>query len=196
METNNPYNPIAQQEFSPDHDLNTQSWEITESLLEGYAQAHALPVPEETTERILHRLQKEQYFVAHRHPLDPYHLPDINAHSNWLDWEVAVQHIPEPEQVENVFLHPLESTPERDLFVAWVRQEVPEEVHHDILESFLILKGSCICHITNPEGEQRTVRLGPGETITMQTGEQHTITITSREPAKAILQWKKNIVSA
>ena len=34
-------------------------------------------------------------------------------------------------------------------FVRFCRNIVEEEVHHDLLESFLILEGSCECHITN-----------------------------------------------
>jgi hypothetical protein len=45
-------------------------------------------------------------------------------------------------------MHTLEENEERELFVAWVKEFIPEEVHTDVLESFLILEGSCTCYIT------------------------------------------------
>lgn len=111
--------------------------------------------------------------------------------ANWLDWQEATQGISPPEFFENIYLHPLESSEKRELFVIWVKEFVETEVHHDLLESFLILEGACECHITDEKGNTRIVRMGQGDFITMQLGETHDIRITSPEPAKAILQWKK-----
>jgi mannose-6-phosphate isomerase-like protein (cupin superfamily) len=72
-----------------------------------------------------------------------------------------------------------------------VKEMVDEEVHYDILESFVLLEGSCECHITNEKGETRIVRMGQGDYISMKLGETHDIVITSSKPAKAILEWRK-----
>lgn len=124
-------------------------------------------------------------------PLEINNLPHLNECANWLDWEEAVQGIEPPADFENIHLHPLESNEKRELFVAWVKEFVEEEVHHDLLESFLILEGSCECHITDERGNARIVRLGQGDYIRMELGETHDLHITSLRPTKAILQWEK-----
>ncbi len=104
-------------------------------------------------------------------------------------WARATSHINAPTGLENIHLHPIKDADGVQMFVAFVREEVPEEVHHDLLESFLILEGTCECLITAASGEARTVRLEAGDHISFEVGETHSIYITSRRPVKAILQW-------
>jgi mannose-6-phosphate isomerase-like protein (cupin superfamily) len=60
--------------------------------------------------------------------------------------------------------------------------DVEEEVHESLDESFLILKGTCICHI----GEH-FINMGPGDFMQIPLNLPHTVTITS-ESITAILQ--------
>lgn len=163
----------------------------TEEALLRYAKAHAKAPPATLRNKILGKITALQARSANHQKLDLGNLPMLDETSSWPDWEEAVQGIEPPGEFENIHLHSLESSEKRDLFVAWVKQEVPEEVHHDILESFLILEGSCECHITDEKGSTRIVRMGQGDFITMQVGETHDIVITSLKPVKAILQWRK-----
>ncbi len=163
----------------------------TEEALLQFAHAHAKTPPAALREKILAKINALKSQSSQRQKLDLDKLPLLEDNSNWLDWEEAVQGIEPPPDFENVHLHPLESNDRRDLFVAWVKQEVPEEVHFDILESFVLLEGTCECHISDEQGNTRTVRMGPGDYIAMQVGETHDIVITSLKPAKAILQWVK-----
>lgn len=163
----------------------------TEEALLQYASAHAKTPPAELRQKILNKIKALKSQSAQRQQLQLDKLPLLEDNSNWLDWEEAVQGIEPPPDFENVHLHPLESNERRDLFVAWVKQEVPEEVHYDILESFVLLEGTCECHISDEQGNTRIVRMGPGDYIAMQVGETHDIVITSMKPAKAILQWVK-----
>ncbi|MBK8504236.1 MAG: cupin domain-containing protein [Saprospiraceae bacterium] len=66
-------------------------------------------------------------------------------------------------------------------------------MHHKVIESFLILEGTCECHITSEGGSTRTIRMRVGDFITMPLGETHDIWVTSGEPTKAILQWLKQV---
>lgn len=118
-------------------------------------------------------------------------LPILDESANWLEWQEVTRNISPPPNFENIHLHPLESNEKRELFIAWVKEYIEEEVHHDLLESFLILEGSCECHITGEDGNTRIVYLAQGDFLTMRIGETHDIHITSLRPAKAILQWKK-----
>ncbi len=111
--------------------------------------------------------------------------------ANWLEWQAVLEGIEPPAEFDNIHLHTLESNDKRELFVAWVKEMVDEEVHHDILESFMLLEGSCECHITNEKGGTRIVRMSQGDFISMKLGETHDIVITSLKPAKAILEWRK-----
>ncbi|MBI5917694.1 MAG: hypothetical protein HY842_20175 [Bacteroidetes bacterium] len=161
----------------------------TEDALLNFAAAHTLAPPPGLKEKILGKLHALQIIPRQTLHLDQ--LPMLDETSNWLDWQEVVTGIEPPEDYEDLHLHPLEANEKRELFVAWVREMVPEEVHHDLLESFLILEGSCECHITDQAGTTRSVRMGQGDFITMQIGETHDICITSIQPTKAILQWRK-----
>jgi mannose-6-phosphate isomerase-like protein (cupin superfamily) len=143
--------------------------------------------------RILNKLKKLNLQAAHRQPFTLDNLPLLKPDSNWLDWEAAVRHIPPPDVYENIHLHPLESNEKRDLFVAWVQEFIPEEVHHDLLESFILLDGTCECWVwqeDNPDLKQH-VRMQVGDFLEMKVGEIHDIQVTSPQPVRAILQWLK-----
>ncbi len=162
-----------------------------EDALIAYVEAHSIAPPVFLRDKIMAKISQLNSQVAKRQKLQLDNLPMLDDNTNWLDWEEVVAGIEPLTDFEDIYLHSIEANDKRELFVAWVKEMVPEEVHHDLLESFLILEGSCECHITNEKGETRIVRLGPGDHITMQLGETHDIIITSLKPAKAILEWRK-----
>lgn len=59
---------------------------------------------------------------------------------------------------------------------------VEEEVHENMQESFLILKGTCICTIGN-----ETITMGPGDFMQIPLHQPHTISVVSKSVI-AILQ--------
>ena len=151
---------------------------------------HAAP-PSRLRQNILDKIHALQAQDKKSKLFDINHLPLLTPESNWLDWEATVKHIPTPCDYDNTHLHPIESNDKRDLFVAWVKEYVEEEVHFDLLESFLLLEGSCECHITALNGTKSSVCLYAGDYILLEVGEVHDIQITSKQPVKAILQWLK-----
>ena len=163
----------------------------TEDALILFAAAHSVAPPAALRHAILDKIKDLNALRANHQQLDVNQLPLLNEESKWLEWSEAVAGIEPPADFDDIHMHTLESNEQRDLFVIWVKEFVPEEVHHDLLESFMILEGSCVCYITNQAGETRTVRLGEGDFITMQLEETHDIHVTSEKPAKAILQWYK-----
>ena len=163
----------------------------TEDALILFAAAHSVAPPAALRHAILDKIKDLNAQRANHQQLDVNQLPLLNEESKWLEWSEAVAGIEPPADFEDIHMHTLESNEQRDLFVIWVKEFVPEEVHHDLLESFMILEGCCVCYITNQAGETRTVRLGEGDFITMQLEETHDIHVTSEKPAKAILQWYK-----
>lgn len=133
----------------------------------------------------LNRQKKEQQKIS----LD--NLPMLTAGSNWLEWKEAVKDIEPEEDFENIYMHPLEINDKYELYILWVKNYVDEEVHHDVIESFTLLEGSCECLITDKNGTKRTVRMREGDHLEMVLGEDHDISVTSGNMAKAILQWVK-----
>lgn len=163
----------------------------TEEALLAFSAGYALTPPPTLKNKVLEKLNLLHKQSKERQQLDLHNLPLLQATSNWFDWKEVVKDIEPPDDFDDIYLHTLELNDTRELSIVWVREYVPEEIHENLLESFLILEGSCECEITAPNGNTRMVRLGEGDFITMQTGETHNIKITSQIPAKAILQWLK-----
>ena len=169
-----------------------QEIEKTEEALLKYAEAHAVAPPLSLKDKILGNIQKLNYLSQNRQVISLDNVPLISSESNWLDWEEAVKGIEQPADIENVYMHPLRNDDVVEMNLAWVIEEVPEEVHHDVLESFILLDGTCECHIYNEDGSiKKIVRMRAGDYISFKIGEVHDIQITSSVPAKAILQWLK-----
>ncbi|OWY21496.1 cupin domain-containing protein [Sphingobacteriales bacterium UPWRP_1] len=165
--------------------------EATEDALLALASDFALAPPPDLKSKILGKLSLLKNRASPHEKLDINNLPLLTEKADWFAWQEVVKGIEPPDDYDNIYLHTLELTEKRELSIVWVNEMVPEEVHHDLLESFLILEGSCECDITDAEGNTRKVRLAEGDFITMPTGETHNIIITSAKPTKAILQWLK-----
>ena len=165
--------------------------EQSEEALMAYARLHAVAPPLSMRDKILGKIQKISEQQVNRHSFTLENAPLLTPEANWLDWVEAVKGIAPPDNYEGVHLHTFRNDDVAEMHLAWVIQEVPEEVHHDVLESFILLEGTCECHIINEDGTQRTVRMREGDYISFKIGEIHDIEITSAEPAKAILQWLK-----
>jgi hypothetical protein len=163
----------------------------TEAALIAFAQEYAQKPPLSMRDRILEKIQKLDAQAKNRQPFTLDNLPILTADANWLDWEAAVEGIEPPEEYDNIHLHTLESNDTRELFIAWVQELVPEEVHDDLLESFVLLDGTCECHIWTKNGEKRFLRMQAGDYLELKIGEIHDIYTTSCQPVKAILQWLK-----
>jgi mannose-6-phosphate isomerase-like protein (cupin superfamily) len=172
-------------------DRSNQNIEASENALNVFAKSHAvLPKPEVKDKilnsiSLLNKKRKELGIIDINNP------PLLTEDSNLYDWQLATEGMQPPLDYENIHLQAIRSDEQVEMFVAWVKVMVDEEVHDDILESFMLLEGTCTCHITDPKGETRIVNMQAGDHITMQIGETHDVCITSEKPAKAVLQWLK-----
>ena len=163
--------------------------EETEDALLISATIHAVKPPLSMRDKILGKIKKLNEQKQNQRKFTIENLPLLTPDSNWLDWQVAVSSIPTPENYDDAFVHTLEDNEIRELHLVWVKDCVPEEVHHELLESFILLEGTCECHVIQEDGSKRTVRMREGDYVSFKLGEIHEIHITSAEPAKAILQW-------
>lgn len=176
----------------PDSPISPEAVVQAEDDLIHLANDFALAPPPDLRNKVLDKIRLLNRQKNQRQALDLNNLPFLDESANLLDWQELTSNIQPPDDYEDIYMHTLEDNEERELFVAWVKEFIPEEVHTDVLESFLILEGSCTCYITSADGHQRTIHLGEGDFYTMQIGEHHDLQITSSRPAKAIIQWKKN----
>ncbi|MEP6795889.1 MAG: cupin domain-containing protein [Saprospiraceae bacterium] len=163
----------------------------TEDAILRFVAAHAVSPDPKLKNKILDKIKSLDSNKRNRETLNLDNLPILDKTSNWMDWKEVVEGINPPKDFDGIYLHSLESSPQRELFVAWVKEYIAEEVHTDIVESFILLEGTCECHITDAQGSSHLVRMAAGDFIMMNTGETHDVIITSLEPAKAILQWMK-----
>lgn len=170
--------------------LVTQSeLEQTEAALLSFALAHAQTPPLSIRDKILGKIQKMNNEAQNRQKISLDAVPLLTVDSNWLDWQAAVAHIVPPADYDGVHLEPIREDNTVQIFVAFVKEHIDEEVHTDLMESFILLEGTCECLIKNGDGSQRIVHMREGDRIEFQIGEIHDIYITSARPAKAILQW-------
>ncbi len=165
--------------------------QITENALNTLAKSQAILPSPKIKSRILEKLKDLNQKRREQGPIDLLNPPLITENSNLQDWLLATKNMHPPADFKDIHLEPIKSDQNVDMFVAWVSKMVPEEIHHDILESFMLLEGSCTCHITDPNGNTRLVHMQAGDHITMNIGETHDVIITSEKPAKAVLQWLK-----
>jgi mannose-6-phosphate isomerase-like protein (cupin superfamily) len=154
-----------------------------------FAEAHAQQGPLSMRDRILAKIQKLNHQAQNRQAISLEAVPLLTVDSNWLDWQQAVGHINPPDDYDGVHLEPIREDSTVQIFVAFVKEHIDEEVHTDLMESFILLEGTCECVIKNEDGSERHVHMREGDRIEFQLGEVHDIYITSARPAKAILQW-------
>lgn len=164
----------------------------TEADLIRFAALHAVDPNPALRQTILDKISRLKRQALESGTIDLSNPPLITPESNYLHWQAATSAILPPAAWDEIYMHPIRSDETVDLFVIYVSHLVPEEVHHDVLESFLLLEGSCQCNITDEAGNTRTEYYSAGDYIAFAHGEVHDVRITSAErPAKAILQWLK-----
>ncbi len=172
-------------------DYNEEQVIETENALNAFAKSWAVVPATDIKNKILTKLASLNQKRKAQGVIDISNPPLISEDSNLEDWLLATKDMQPPADFKDIHLEPIKSDSNVKMFVAWVTKMVPEEVHHDLLESFILLEGTCTCHITDPMGNTRIVNMQAGDYITMKTGETHDVCITSEKPAKAVLQWLK-----
>lgn len=163
----------------------------TESALHNLAKSNAIEPSSQLKSSILSQIEKMNALRLQSQPLKIESIPLLNEYSHASDWARLVHHIVAPEYFEDIHLEPIRNDATAELFVAFVKKSVPEETHRDVLESFLLLEGSCTCEIIDAQQNKRIVHMEAGDYLSIDLDEKHSISITSDKPAKAILQWLK-----
>jgi mannose-6-phosphate isomerase-like protein (cupin superfamily) len=111
--------------------------------------------------------------------------PELNENSRvedfseWLNRSDMVL----AEDADDIYAKILGHTPEMTTVIAWIKDFVPDEVHDDQFEKFLIVEGSCEI-IT----EKETYKLKAGDYFAVPLHCTHKLKVTSSGRCKAILQ--------
>ncbi|MEP7268613.1 MAG: hypothetical protein ABI844_13375 [Saprospiraceae bacterium] len=193
MEDKSNFTPEKIKELLQDnsnHIISLEEIHQTEAALNRYAESYSVQPPRGLSDRILKKMSKLNSQSRHRHPFTLENLPMLTVDSNFLDWEDAVKEISPPQEFDDFYMHVLVSDATRDLMLGWSKHSIPEEVHYDLIESFIVLDGSCECHIWHEDAPdtKRKVHMHTGDFLQLELGESHDILTTSPIPVKAILQ--------
>lgn len=107
----------------------------------------------------------------------------ISKHSDLSFWKEKAAAIKDPGIRSNIHLEPLWLEGKTEQYVAWVKNNVDDEVHEDMVESFLILEGTCRCFL-----DDEVLDLKPGDFLEIPLRTHHNLTVTSDQNVKAVLQ--------
>ncbi|MDB5001897.1 MAG: hypothetical protein JWQ34_122 [Mucilaginibacter sp.] len=109
-------------------------------------------------------------------------LPAISKYSNYQTWLQAIEHLIPNESIGDFFAYPLRHNDNIEQTLIVTQVDVPEESHSDIMESFLILKGQCVCTIG-----QHTYTLSAGDLLEIPLYTEHNVKLLTPQVI-AILQ--------
>jgi mannose-6-phosphate isomerase-like protein (cupin superfamily) len=141
-----------------------------QETLNGHAPLRSIPDSinvRETVWSALENLNKEEQ-------MDLQHLPLINKYSDYRKWLAMVTPLlPSSVGVDN-FTHVLYHDSKRTQVLTKATSSIPDEVHDDLKESFIVLEGECECYI----GED-IVRMKAGDFIDIPMYVSHNVRLVS-----------------
>jgi mannose-6-phosphate isomerase-like protein (cupin superfamily) len=115
-------------------------------------------------------------------PLNINNLPVITQRSNADDWLKVIEHLIPAEPHEDFICDMIRQDANVVQMFVVTRNDVPEEIHTDMIEGFYILQGQCRCKVGN-----NIYTLDPGDFLEIPLHTEHDIKILSSRVV-AILQ--------
>jgi len=111
--------------------------------------------------------------------------PEINKNTLIADYDqwLSRNDLSAPGESPDLYAKIIGYTPAMTTAIVWIKQMAPQETHHDEIEKFLIVEGSCEIII----GEE-IHQLTPGDTLSIPLHRSHFVKVTSTIPCKVILQ--------
>lgn len=101
-------------------------------------------------------------------------LPPTDRYSDYQAWLKAVEHLIPSQPFEDFFAYPLHHSNKIEQTLVVTKFGVPKETHEDVIESFFILEGSCVCKVG-----PHTYSLNAGDFLEIPLHEEHDVTLTS-----------------
>ena len=159
---------------------------VQNTLLE-YNQQFSKTPPSNTGSKILNSIEELKLETASFDANG--HLHEFISVSEFSDinkWQQLISHIQPPAEFENIYIHEIFNDGQKELYVAWAKIGVDDELHTDLKEKFLILEGTCRCQV----GEE-FLDLGPGGFLDIPLHTNHNLRVTSEGMVKVILSKEK-----
>lgn len=103
----------------------------------------------------------------------------ITDYQEWINRKDMIL----PEDFEGIFAKVISFDEKLTMAIIWLRDGSPMETHYDVLESLLIVEGSCTITI-----EEEIFTLNAGDILHIPLYKKHIVTVTSSIVCKAILQ--------
>jgi quercetin dioxygenase-like cupin family protein len=101
-------------------------------------------------------------------------LPSTDRYSDYQAWLKAVEHLIPAHPFEDFFAYPLHHNHKIEQTLVVTKLRVPKETHEDVIESFFILEGSCVCKVG-----PHTYTLNAGDFLEIPLHEEHDVILTS-----------------
>lgn len=141
-----------------------------ELSMEKLAEQNAISPDVELKQKILSTLG----FSDTEAPLDINNLPFTDKNSKHHEWLSALGHLIPADPTEDFLMHVLRQDQLAAQMLVITKNDVPEETHDDRMESFFILKGTCVCFV-----DDRIYRLTPGDFLEIPLYANHDVKIIS-----------------
>lgn len=153
-----------------------------EEALRDYAFAGAIEPDETVKPMLMATLDYQERLAAGEQVSQP---PILNEHSNIEDFRPWLERadMQPPSDAGNLHAKIISISPEAVSLIVWIKEYAPAEVHNEQSERFLILEGSCYITV-----EDTPYALTPGDYFAIPLHSNHTLTVTSQHPCKALLQ--------
>jgi mannose-6-phosphate isomerase-like protein (cupin superfamily) len=103
----------------------------------------------------------------------------VNDFQPWLERDDMNM----PGELPDLYAKIIGYTPAMTTAIVWIKQMAPQETHHNEIEKFLIVEGTCDI-IIGDEVQQ----LSAGDTLSIPLHKTHVVKVTSAIPCKVILQ--------
>lgn len=155
--------------------------EITKALQIGSANIDKKPNPT-IKPFILAVIDYTERLKAGEEPTFP---PLLNTDSKIIDFKewISREDMLLPDDFEDMYAKIIGYTPQVTTAIAWIKKMTPFEIHHNELERFLIIEGTCDISI----GED-VYHMVAGDFIAIPLYIGHSLMVTSDIPCKVILQ--------
>lgn len=149
-----------------------------ENALEQYANANAIQPSKKLENEILEIVEN----LTIEQDISFTQLPFINQYSNYLNWMPLVEQVKPVQLIDGIFNKVLQHNNQITQVLVVSEIDIPEEIHEDEHESFLILDGNCECIVN---GKSRL--MGPGDFMAIPLYDPHDVILKSKQ-VTAILQ--------
>jgi len=116
--------------------------------------------------------------------LDPDNLPVIDQDTDYRLWLNSFRHLIPAEPTRDMMMKSLRKDNKVIQTLIVTKIDVPEEVHTDVNESFLILYGECECTLGD-----HVFKAGPGSFVAMPLHVKHNVRVLS-PVVVAVLQYQ------